>query len=64
MQLDACTVAVLVGVFVGWALRGGTPAARLARALGKDQAAKLVRLLELLEEPEREQLEDDEAGAG
>lgn len=50
--MDPCSIAVLGGVFVGWALRGGTPASRLASALGKEQAAKLVRLLELLEAPD------------
>ncbi len=51
---------VLAGVFVGWALGAGTKPAVLDRALGKSRAAKLLRLLELLEEPDEEESDEEE----
>ncbi|MGE0347386.1 MAG: hypothetical protein AB7N73_14960 [Gemmatimonadales bacterium] len=50
--MDPCTVGVLGGVFVGWALGAGTQPRAIARALGQERTARLLRLLELLDVPE------------
>lgn len=50
--MEPCTIGILAGVFMGWALGAGTQPRAIARALGHERAGKLLRLLELLEEPE------------
>lgn len=56
--MESCTLGALAGVFVGWALGAGARPRMLERALGSPKVSKLVRLLELLEEPPPD--EDDE----
>lgn len=54
-MLEPCTVGVLGGVLVGAIIGKGIPrddTKELLRALGGGKLDKLVRLLQLLEEPE------------
>lgn len=58
--MEPCTLGALAGVFVGWALGAGMQPRAIHRALGSGRAGKLLRLLELLEEPAQEdELEDE-----
>lgn len=54
--METHAVELLAAVFLGWAIGAGTQPRAVARALGGERTAKLIRLLELLEEPD----DDDE----
>lgn len=60
-MLEPCVFATLAGVFVGWAMGAGSQPRAIQRALGQGRAAKLLRLLELLEEPDDDELKEEEA---
>lgn len=54
-MLEPCTVGLLAGVIVGALVGRGVPThdtSRLLHKLGGAKVDKLIRLLELLEEPE------------
>lgn len=62
--MEPCTVAGLAGVIVGALVGQGIPtreSSRLLDALGGDKVSKLLRLLELLEEPTPDEESDDGA---
>lgn len=50
--METQAVELLAAVFLGWAIGAGTQPRAVARALGGERTAKLIRLLELLEEPD------------
>jgi len=52
--LDTHAVELLAAVFLGWAIGVGAQPRAVARVIGGKQTAKLIRLLELLEDPDDE----------
>lgn len=49
--MDVCSVGVLAGVIVGYALGAGTKPRLITKALGNQNVDRMLSLLELLEEP-------------
>lgn len=50
--METQAVELLAAVFLGWAIGMGSQPRAVARALGGERTAKLIRLLELLEAPD------------
>lgn len=61
--MESHAVELLAAVFLGWAIGAGTQPRAFARALGGKQTAKLIRLLELLEEPQEKRDEPEDGSA-
>lgn len=52
--MEPCTVSALAGVIVGAALTAGIHPRAVSRVFGHQRIERLIRLLDLLEEPEPE----------